>query len=96
MTKLKKKEQLINESPIDEEVIEMTGVARATDLDHALELVATKFGIGDKYVMTKFDDAPSKCKLTLSSKDFDIQITIKDKYAHQFPSILPKEEAEEE
>lgn len=83
------------ESPIDEDVIEMTGVAKASDLDHTLELIATKFGIGDKYVMTKFDDSPTKCKITLSGKDFDVQVTVKDKYQHKYPSTLPTVEEEE-
>lgn len=82
----------IMDSPIDEEVVEMTGIAKASDLDYTLELIATKFGIGDKYVMTKFDDAPSKCKITLSGKDFDVQVTVKDKYKHKYPSTIPTEE----
>lgn len=79
---------------INEDKILKIGVAKSSDLDYTLNLIASEFNIGNNYTVTKFDNGASKCKITLGSTDFEVTILVKDKIDKQYPSIVNKNQEE--
>jgi hypothetical protein len=57
-------------------------VASTVTLEKALLLVAKRFNLGDDFVMTAFTDAGIRCSLTMSNKDFEVTVKVKDTEKH--------------
>ena len=62
-----------------------SGTANKNYLDFTLDLVASNFNLGDEYTVTKFDNKPQSCGITLSSVDFEVTVKVKDKFRQGYP-----------
>jgi phage repressor protein C with HTH and peptisase S24 domain len=62
----------------EEEVKAKDNKANVEAMEKSLALVSNKFNIGEDYVVTRFDFRGTRAAMTLSNKDFDVTIKIKD------------------
>ena len=76
-----------NESHLPEVDTRQVEVASSTSMEHALELVAQRFRLGENYMMIAFADGANSCKIVLANNDFEVAVKIRDKVAMNFPEI---------
>lgn len=74
-------EQVLTPVATQEEKEKFENVTTSADievLEKALILVSKKFKLDDRYVVTQFKNSWVKSVITMSSKDFDVTVVIKD------------------
>ena len=83
------KEQLLQEHEEQTDLdLSESSAANNKDMEFALNLLNEKFNLGGDYVLTQFKDGAQNCILTVGNSDFEVTVKVKDKFKHQFPSLM--------
>ncbi len=87
LKKTSKEEVAVTEEVVVEEA-NTREVASVDRLNTAIDLMCSKFGLDEEYVLTAFQDKGNSVKITMNNKDFEVACTIKNPELYGFESAV--------